>query len=73
VLYNKNNKRRNINELDNTTAFLTVDWSQKVLPQQFREGQSSYFGKRDMSLLVGCFVFKGVSEGKKHKLILQSM
>ncbi|CAF4613272.1 unnamed protein product [Rotaria socialis] len=51
-------KKKYIEEMDATTAFLTVDWSQKILPQQFKEGQSSYFGKRGMSLLVGSFAFK---------------
>ncbi len=31
-------KKKYIDEMDETTAFLTVDWSQKILPQQFREG-----------------------------------
>ncbi|CAF1458184.1 unnamed protein product [Adineta steineri] len=57
-------KKKYINAMDATTAFLTVDWSQKILPQWFREGQSSYFGKRGMSLLVGSFAFKKPSENE---------
>ncbi len=62
-------KRLYIDEIDETTAFLTVDWSQKILPQQFRESQSSYFGKRGMSLLVGSFVLKVPSQGKELDII----
>ncbi|CAF4154958.1 unnamed protein product, partial [Rotaria sordida] len=51
-------KKKYISLMDDTTALLTVDWSQKVLPQRFREGQSSYFGKKGMSILVGSFAFK---------------
>jgi hypothetical protein len=51
--------------MDETTAFLTVEWSQKILPQRFRERQSSYFGKKGMSLLVGSFLFKEPSRGKQ--------
>jgi hypothetical protein len=58
-------KKKYLDEIDDTTAFLTVDWSQKILPQQFREGQSSYFGKKGMSLLVGSFAFKAPSEGEE--------
>ena len=39
-------------------AFATFDWAQKVLPQEHREGQSSYFGKSGMSLLIGSFLWK---------------
>ncbi|CAF3032107.1 unnamed protein product [Rotaria sp. Silwood2] len=57
-------KKKYIDQMDETTAFLTVDWSQKILPQQFREGQTAYFGKKGMSLLVGSFVFKDPSHDK---------
>lgn len=57
-------KMNYINQMDEATAFLTVDWSQKILPQQFREGQSSYFGKKGMSVLVGSFAFKEPSTSK---------
>jgi len=60
-------KKKYLDELDYSTAFLTVDWSQKILPQEFREGQSSYYGKKGMSLLVGSFAFKPVARGKKIK------
>ena len=63
-------KRKYIEEMDETTAFMTVDWSQKILPQQFREGQSSYFGKKGMSLLVGSFAFKEPFNGKEDNVFL---
>ena len=40
-------------------AFAIFDWAQKVLPQEHREGQSRYFGKSGMSLLIGSFLWKG--------------
>lgn len=57
-------KQNYIEAMDQSTALLTIDWSQKILPQQYREGQSSYFGKKGMSLLVGSFLFKMPSDGK---------
>ena len=39
-------------------AFATFDWTQKVLPHEHREGQSSYFGKSGMPLLIGSFLWK---------------
>ena len=39
-------------------AFATFDRAQKVLPREHREGQSSYFGKSGMSLLIGSFLWK---------------
>ena len=39
-------------------AFCTFDWGQKILPQEFREKQSTYFGKKEMSVLVGSIVWK---------------
>lgn len=58
-----------LDKLDDSTAFLTVDWSQKILPQEFREGQASYFGKRGMSLLVGSFALRESSSGKGYDII----
>ncbi|CAF4890567.1 unnamed protein product [Rotaria sp. Silwood1] len=42
-----------INEIDETAAFLTIDWAQKVLPQQFREGQSFEYGGGVKHLKIG--------------------
>ena len=39
-------------------AFCTFDWGQKILPQEYRESQKKYFGKKGMSILVGSFVWK---------------
>lgn len=64
-------KEKYLNQMDEATAFLTVDWSQKILPQQFREGQSSYFGKKGMSLLVGSFIFKQPPKSEKHEIVLK--
>jgi hypothetical protein len=50
-------KARFIKTMDHSTAYHTIDWAQKYLPQTFREGQSAYFGKKGMSSLVGSFCF----------------
>ena len=34
------------------------DRGHKFLPQEYREAQSTYFGKRGMLMLVGSFVWK---------------
>lgn len=57
-------KQLYIDRMNEFTAFLTIDWAQKILPQEFREGQSSYYGKKGMSVLVGSFLFKMPSESK---------
>lgn len=57
-------KARTLASMSKTTAFETIDWAQKILPQSFREGQTAYFGKKGMSALVGSFTFYDKS-GKK--------
>ena len=47
-----------ISQMGQDEAFCTFDWGQKILPQEYREIQSTYFGKRGMSVLVGSFVRK---------------
>ena len=50
-------------------AFATFDWAQKVLPQGHREGQSRYFGKSGMSLLIGSFLWKAKNiASSKHEV-----
>ena len=44
--------------MDEDEAFCTFDWGQKILPQEHREAQSTYFGKKGMSVLVGSFIWK---------------
>jgi hypothetical protein len=39
-------------------AFCTFDWGQKILPQENRESQKKYFGKKGMSVLIGSFIWK---------------
>jgi hypothetical protein len=51
-------KKSIISQMGEDEAFCTFDWGQKILPQEHREAQSTYFGKRGMSLLVGSFVWK---------------
>ena len=51
-------KKTIISQMDKDEAFCTFDWGQKILPQKYREPQSTYFGKKGMSVLVGSFVWK---------------
>ncbi|CAM2703987.1 unnamed protein product [Rotaria socialis] len=49
-------KNQTIAQMGDDEAFCTFDWGQKILPQEFREKQSIYFGKKGMPVLVGSFV-----------------
>ena len=51
-------KKSVISQMGQDEAFCTFDWGQKILPQDYREAQNTYFGKRGMSVLVGSFVWK---------------
>ena len=51
-------KKSVISQMVQDEAFCTLDWGQKILPQDYREAQGTYFGKRGMSMLVGSFVWK---------------
>ncbi|CAF2913332.1 unnamed protein product, partial [Rotaria sp. Silwood2] len=44
--------------MDEDDALCTFDWDQKILPEEHREPQSAYFGKKGMSVLVGSFAWK---------------
>ena len=44
--------------MDEDEAFCKFDWGQKILPQNHREAQTTYFGKKGMSVLVGSLVSK---------------
>ena len=57
---NRQSDAKNIvlSQMGDEEAFCTFDWGQKILPQEFRESQSAYFGKKGMSVLVGSFVWK---------------
>ena len=51
-------KNKTISQMKTDEAFCTFDWDQKILPQEFRDSQNTYFGKADMLVLVGSFVWK---------------
>jgi hypothetical protein len=51
-------KKLIISQMGDDEAFCTFDWSQKILPEKYREAQVEYFGKSGMSVLVGSFVWK---------------
>ena len=45
-------------QISETTAFWLRDYSQKILPRSYREGQKSYFGKKGMSMHIDIFYTK---------------
>ena len=51
-------KTKIISQMEIDEAFCTFDWGQKILPQEYRESQKKYFGKKGMSVFVGSFVWK---------------
>ena len=51
-------KKSTISQMDEDEAFCALDWGQKILPQKHREAQTTYFGKKGMSVLVGSFIWK---------------
>ena len=51
-------KKSIISQMGDDVAFCTFDWGQKILPQEHREHQSKYYGKKGMSVLVGSFLWK---------------
>ncbi|CAF4181776.1 unnamed protein product [Rotaria magnacalcarata] len=55
-------KSKIISKMQDDEAFCTFDWGQKILPQEFRESQNTYFGKKGMSVLIGSFVWKNSSK-----------
>ena len=52
--------------LSETTGLWIRDYCQKVLPMEFRESQSSYFGKKGMILHCDMFLLKEHGTVKKH-------
>jgi len=54
-------KKKIISQMGIDEAFCTFDWGQKILPQEYRESQKKYFGKKGMSIFVGSFVWKNSS------------
>ncbi|CAF4327169.1 unnamed protein product, partial [Rotaria magnacalcarata] len=51
-------KTKIISEMGTDEAFCTFDWGQKILPQEYRESQKKYFGKKSTSVLIDSFVWK---------------
>uniref|UniRef100_A0AC34G5Y4 Uncharacterized protein n=1 Tax=Panagrolaimus sp. ES5 TaxID=591445 RepID=A0AC34G5Y4_9BILA len=42
-------RAKDISELDETKAYITLDWAHKLLPTKYRETQKDFFGKDGMS------------------------
>ena len=65
-----NAKSMLLGQMDEETALVTIDWSQKILQQKHREGQSEYYGKKGMSLLVASFTIKDANQIEQGKSCL---
>lgn len=57
--------------VDETTAFILRDWSMKYLPQRFREGMRSWFGKKGLSNHVTVCQF--LKNGRMFKRIYMTL
>ena len=52
-----------IDELDETSVLLVLDWAMKYLPKKFRESQTDWFGKRGLPWHISVAMRKG-NDGK---------
>ena len=52
-----------IDELDETSVLLVLDWAMKYLPKKFRESQTDCFGKRGLPWHISVAMRKG-NDGK---------
>ena len=52
-----------IDELDETSVLLVLDWAMKYLPKKFRESQTDWFGKRGLPWHITVATRKG-NDGK---------
>ena len=61
---NQNESRLDvIDELDETSVLLVLDWAMKYLPKKFRESQTDWFGKRGLPWHISVAMRKG-NDGK---------
>ncbi|CAF1126531.1 unnamed protein product, partial [Didymodactylos carnosus] len=60
-------KANDIKNLSDDCAYMTIDWAQKILRTEHREGQSKYFGKKGMSVLVGSFTMNNLEIADSYK------
>ena len=61
---NQNESRLDvIDELDETSVLLVLDWAMKYLPKKFRESQTDWFGKRGLPWHITVATRKG-NDGK---------
>jgi hypothetical protein len=52
-----NIKYKILNELDNDSVYLHIDWAMKFLPTKFREKQADWYGKKGISWHVAVAIF----------------
>ena len=57
-----------MNQINKETGLWLSDWSQKILPVEFREGQKAYFGKKGMSMHIDCLFYKNDAGELKKKV-----
>ncbi len=55
-----------IKDSDKTAAYIHMDWAMKWIPQGYREGQVSFFGKKGLPWHIGCVIRR--NEGQLEKV-----
>lgn len=60
-------------QTDNSKAVWIRDWGQKILPMKYREEQSSYFGKKGMSIHFDVFIFTDANTKQLNKAVFVSL
>ena len=63
--HTQDTKRRILEAMDESSAFLIGDWMMKFLPQYFCEKMKNWFGKRGISGHVHSFIMKNGDNFKK--------
>lgn len=51
-------KKDSVKQLKENQVFIIADWAMKYLPQSFREPQSEWFGKQELSWHDSCAFFQ---------------
>ena len=51
-------KQQILEQLDNSTTFVIIDFAKKFLALQYRESMRSWFGKLGMGMHVSCVIMK---------------
>ena len=57
-------KQNTLNQLDEGTCLIIIDWAMKYLPQRYRERMSEFFGKRGRSWHVSAVITHLHADGR---------